>query len=128
MILAIRTDNPDAELCLIGDKGEDSTTWYAHRELSNTLLQKIDELLATNNQTKSDLSGIIVYQGPGSFTGLRIGITVANTMAYALSIPVVGTTGDQWKEEGTRLLEKTVHFEAVVPLYGQDPRITTPKK
>ncbi len=45
MILALRTDKPEAELYLYDDKAcLDSLTWQAHRELSDTLLIKIDEL------------------------------------------------------------------------------------
>ena len=38
----------------------------------------------------ADIDAIAVYQGPGSYTGLRVGISVANAMAWALNIPVVG--------------------------------------
>lgn len=46
----------------------------------------IDEILKTNNISSSDLNEIIVVNGPGSFTGVRIGVTIAKTLAYTLNI------------------------------------------
>jgi tRNA threonylcarbamoyladenosine biosynthesis protein TsaB len=44
------------------------------------------------------ISGIGVMKGPGSFTGLRIGLTVVNTLADSLNIPIVGAMGDNWRD------------------------------
>ena len=49
----------------------------------------IDEILKKNALTPSDLSAIAVSEGPGSYTGLRIGVSVAKGMCYALSIPLI---------------------------------------
>ena len=48
----------------------------------------IDEVLKDNNMIPKDLNEIIVINGPGSFTGVRLGITVAKTLGYTLNIPV----------------------------------------
>lgn len=48
----------------------------------------IDEILKENNIDSSSLNEIVVVNGPGSFTGVRIGVTIAKTMAYLLSIPI----------------------------------------
>lgn len=48
----------------------------------------INEILENNNIDTSDLSEIIVCNGPGSFTGIRIGVTIAKTLAYTLNIPI----------------------------------------
>lgn len=48
----------------------------------------IDEILKTNNLLPSYLNEIIVVNGPGSFTGVRIGVTIAKTLAYTLNIPI----------------------------------------
>jgi tRNA threonylcarbamoyladenosine biosynthesis protein TsaB len=49
----------------------------------------IDELLQENNFTYKDLKAIAVSQGPGSYTGLRIGVSSAKGLCYALSIPLI---------------------------------------
>ena len=52
------------------------------------LLPMIDELISKNNLKMSDLKEILVVNGPGSFTGIRIGLSVAKTLAYCLNIPI----------------------------------------
>lgn len=52
------------------------------------LLPAIDDLLKANGISKHDISAIVANVGPGTYTGLRIGITTANTLAKALDIPI----------------------------------------
>ena len=54
------------------------------KDLSKEALFKIKEMLDRNNLTPSDIDEIVCVRGPGSFTGLRIGVTIAKTMAYFL--------------------------------------------
>ncbi len=129
MYLCLRTDKPEAELYLYENTVQvDSLIWQAHRELSITLLQKIEELLTCNQRTLQDISGLLVYQGPGSFTGLRIGITVANTMAYSLDVPIVGAEGEDWQQKGLHELSQQRGPQVVMPLYGAEAHITKPRK
>lgn len=57
---------------------------------SQILLPFIMETLEKNNKKLSDISEIEVNTGPGSFTGLRVGISVANALGWSLKIPVNG--------------------------------------
>jgi tRNA threonylcarbamoyl adenosine modification protein YeaZ len=57
---------------------------------SEVLLPKTDEMLKSLGMTLSDLDVIVVFVGPGSFTGIRIGVNTARAFAYALKIPLVG--------------------------------------
>ena len=57
---------------------------------SETLVEHIAFALKAANAKRQDLTGIAVDIGPGSFTGLRIGLATAKAMAYALDIPIVG--------------------------------------
>ena len=52
------------------------------------LVPTIEEILKENNIDTKDLNEIIVVNGPGSFTGVRLGVTVAKTLAYTLNIPI----------------------------------------
>ena len=54
------------------------------------VLPMIEEVLREHNLKLSDISEIRVATGPGSFTGLRVGTTVANALGYLLDIPVNG--------------------------------------
>ena len=56
---------------------------------AKTLAPAIQKLLAQDGLSPKDLHAIAVVQGPGSFTGLRVGIATAKVMAYALQIPIV---------------------------------------
>jgi len=55
---------------------------------SSSMTLMINNSLSENNINFKDLGMILVVNGPGSFTGIRIGITIAKTMAYSLNIPI----------------------------------------
>jgi tRNA threonylcarbamoyladenosine biosynthesis protein TsaB len=125
MIIALKTAGDPTEMYLLNDdEVVASKVWDAGRTLARDLLSEIDQL--TNSF--SNLSGIIVFQGPGSFTGLRIGIATANALADALAIPIVGVSGDDWRQEGLKKLADQQNDKIVLPHYGAEPHITKPKK
>lgn len=129
MILAIRTDKPEAELYLCDDlKVVAELKWQAHRALADTIHLKIKELLDNNNIVYKDLSGLVVFKGPGSFTGLRIGLSVFNTIAYSLDVPIIGTQGEDWLKKGLQSIKKGKNDKIVTPFYGGEAKISTPKK
>ncbi len=129
MILALRTDKPEAEFYICDTEGPVVTyTWRAHRELSDNLLATIQQQLIEHRVNWMDIEGMIVFQGPGSFTGLRIGITVANALCDTLSVPLVGVQGDDWINRGLKRLNKEDYDDIVLPFYGAPARITSPKK
>lgn len=76
----------------------------------------------------NDVGGIVAFRGPGSFTGLRIGLSVANALAYSLRVPIVTAAGKKWVLEGTEKLVKGRNERVAIPEYGALPRVTTPKK
>lgn len=128
-ILAIRTDNPQAEVGLFFDDRQKAyEKWQAHRELSSTIHKKIKQILDSQDMDWSDIEGIVFFAGPGSFTGLRIGATVANTLASTNNVLVAGTKGDDWIEEGVRQLRAGEAQKIAVPYYGRDPHTTAQKK
>lgn len=129
MILAIKTDQAQADLHLYQDgKLVDSYSWLAGRQLSDTLLQKITQLLKNNKVRLEDLKAIVVYQGPGSFTGLRIGISIANSMAYSLDIPVLASGGTEWVKEASSGLNADNYTIGAIPVYGAAANITKQRK
>jgi len=128
LVLTISTDKPDAELGLYdGDQRLAYETWTAHRELSQTIHQKIETLLAGKQKQLADLGGIVGFAGPGSFTGLRIGLTVANALAYSLHIPIVAAQGEDWIQTGLAKLAANQGGRFAMPEYGSPPHITKPR-
>jgi tRNA threonylcarbamoyladenosine biosynthesis protein TsaB len=129
MLLTLRTDSPDAEVGLYdGEKQLSYFTWHADRQLAKDLLRVIHEQLQKQKADWSDISGVVVFEGPGSFTGLRIGITVANAIAYGQSVPVIAGRGDDWLADGLARLQSGDNDRLVMPQYGSEAHITLPKK
>lgn len=76
---------------------KDNTLIASHSEefgqsLSEIALPKIVEMFEKNNLSPKSVDKIIVVNGPGSFTGIRIGITIAKVYAWSASIPITTTT------------------------------------
>jgi tRNA threonylcarbamoyladenosine biosynthesis protein TsaB len=69
-----------------------------------------------------------MYKGPGSFTGLRIGLSIGNALANSFDIPIVGETGDDWIQHGLKRLEDQENDKIVMPEYGAPVHITKQKK
>lgn len=130
IILTFRTDKPESEIGLYEDGRQISYhSWQAHRALAETIHKKIDQILAEQGKDLSGIDAIVCYRGPGSFTGLRIGLSVANAFAYSLQIPLVGIEGEQdWIEKGLDRLAAGENDTFVTPSYGAPVHITTPKK
>ena len=78
---------------VVDDKLVSSIKKKYEKDLSKEALPKIIELFDEADITPKDLDKIIVVNGPGSFTGIRIGITIAKTIAWALNINITPISG-----------------------------------
>lgn len=102
--------------------------WLAHKQLAETIHSKIQKLLDESGLDLNRLDGVAVYKGPGSFTGLRIGIAVANSLAEGQNIPIVSQAGDNWLKESCERLMSGENEVVALPEYGAQPHITAQKK
>lgn len=110
MKLYLDTSSPKTILKL-----DDNTyEWDSGRTLARDLLKFIHDKLVENDADWKDVSEITFFAGPGSFTGLRIGATVINTLAQDLNIPLYNHRGEK--------------VELILPEYGRPANITPPKK
>lgn len=66
----------------------DFTSYESWQTQSENMVPEIDTLLKKHNVTRNDINGVVVAIGPGSYTGVRIALTIAKVMALALNIPV----------------------------------------
>ena len=129
MRMFLDTSTPLTKLFLISDSGEQKDfEWESGRDLSKGLLLFIKNNLNSIKADFSDLTAVAIYKGPGSFTGLRIGVTVMNTLADSLDIPIVGSTGEDWLSVAQQRLNDNENDKIVLPFYGAEANITTPRK
>lgn len=129
MILLLGSSSSICKLTLMDSDGQrHDYEWEAGRGLAKGLLGYIKDRLDENSLSWYDISAIGVFKGPGSFTGLRIGITVLNTIADAQNIPIVGCLGEDWQEQAISRLKSGGNDNVVLPFYGREANITRPKK
>ena len=89
--LAIHTSSPQLGLALSNFEGEDRhQTWDLGRDLSAHLHNTLGDFIRP--YTWADLSFVAVARGPGGFTGTRIGVVTARTLAQQLDIPLFGVS------------------------------------
>ena len=85
-----------------------------NNDLAEKLLKFIHDKLDENGKTFNDITEITFMSGPGSFTGLRIGATIINTLASELNIPLFDHYGKK--------------HQIIIPEYGRPANISKPKK
>ena len=92
-ILSIDTSSSICSIAILENKNVIKEMHnYSEKEHSETLMPMIDELFKSTNLSLDDINLIACSVGPGSFTGIRVGLTVAKTMAYTLNIPIVSVS------------------------------------
>jgi tRNA threonylcarbamoyladenosine biosynthesis protein TsaB len=92
MILGIDTSGEVCYIALIdqANNAVKCTQFNHNRQLIEQLPAYIDAFLAENSATLKDIECIVCGTGPGSFTGVRVGVMYAKTLAFALGKPVIG--------------------------------------
>ena len=128
MILLLDTSTGIVKLTLINGDWRHDFQQELDRQMARFLLKFLRDSLAERQKEFKDIAAIGVFKGPGSFTSLRIGLTVANTLAQSLNVPIVGETGEDWQRKALDRLENKQNDQIVLPEYGAAPRITAPKK
>lgn len=127
MILGINTSGEFTEIVLANGQVIDRKKWAGGYELSELLLGEISKLLVRHELKWGDITGVAVFKGPGSFTGLRIGFTVGNTIAYSLGVPIASAAGNDWLRTAAQKLKSKKPGEFEAPEYGAPAKITLPK-
>ena len=91
LLLALDTSTSTASLALFdGERVLSETTWLAGREHSTRLLLEVEITFERSSYQVEQLTGLVVARGPGSFTGVRVALSVAKGIAAALRIPAWG--------------------------------------
>ena len=110
MKLYLDTSTPETVLKL----NDQEYRYTFANDLAEKLLKFIHDKLQENGKTFQDITEITFMSGPGSFTGLRIGATVVNTLASELNIPLYNHRGEK--------------HPIIIPDYGRPANISKPRK
>jgi tRNA threonylcarbamoyladenosine biosynthesis protein TsaB len=93
LLLALDTSTSTASVALFdGQRVLSEATWLAGREHSTRLLVEVEVAFERIGRVPTDLTGLVVARGPGSFTGVRVALSVAKGMAAGLGIPLWGVS------------------------------------
>lgn len=90
-MLSLLLDSSNSALAVgLAEDGKliDEIQYEANQRQSEVMVDEIAKLFDKHNVTKKDLSGVVVTKGPGSYTGVRIALTVAKTVAFAWNTPL----------------------------------------
>jgi tRNA threonylcarbamoyladenosine biosynthesis protein TsaB len=90
VLLAIDTSTAVASVALYDQKVLFESTWTAGQDHSRQLLPRVNEALGTIGRGVTDILAVGVALGPGSFNGLRVGISAAKAICLANGLPIVG--------------------------------------
>lgn len=105
LTLGINTSGSFTAVCIVKDRRLlDEQLWKSNKDESEKLLTHIEGLLARNRYTLKDLTRIVVVSGPGPFSAVRIGVTVAHVLSYALNIALYGLdTVTLWRKKSQNI-------------------------
>lgn len=99
-----------------------SSLFKAQFHQAEQFLIALEKLRAQYDFLLRDVKGIVVVQGPGPFTALRVGIIAANTLGYALGCPTIGIPSQEWRN-----VKEFVDVARVRIQYAQTGRIIEPQ-
>jgi tRNA threonylcarbamoyl adenosine modification protein YeaZ len=109
MLLAIDTSTDSASLALVQDgRTLAEATWRCGQNHSVELLPRLTQLLKEAKAELQSISCVLVARGPGSFNGLRVGLSTAKGLAFSLDIPIIGVSSLE--------LEAYQHAETDLPI------------
>lgn len=90
-MIKLLLDSSNINLCvgiMKDDELFDFTIYESWQTQSENMVPEIDKMLKKHNFTRKDIDGVITAIGPGSYTGVRISLTIAKVIAYSLDVPV----------------------------------------
>ena len=89
-LLAIETATDTCSVALQVDDSHQELFEHLPRRQTERVLPMVDELLAAASVSMSDLDAIAFSQGPGAFTGVRVAVSIAQGLAFAVDVPLIG--------------------------------------
>lgn len=132
MFLYLDTTSEETHIKLFNKSGKviDQTNWLSQKNQSEELLRKINKIIVKNCLNKHELSAIIVNQGPGSYTGLRVGLSTANAIAFSLNIPILAVkdgSNDKKIMKTISDIKQKPNRSQIMPIYKYPAKISKSK-
>lgn len=117
-----------ARVMLAGRRWQACVDFDIRQNWSEQIFPRLSRLLDKAGAKLSDIGRVCVVPGPGSFSGTRTGVAVANTLAFALGIPVEEVAGEtQIPALKSRPAPKSKVQSYAAPVYAGPPHLTKPK-
>ncbi|MFA5481094.1 MAG: tRNA (adenosine(37)-N6)-threonylcarbamoyltransferase complex dimerization subunit type 1 TsaB [Bacilli bacterium] len=113
--LLLDSANRDLNIGLVQNRAIiDRISYPAWQRQSELMVKEIDVILKRNNISAKDLSEVVVTIGPGSYTGIRIALTIAKTFAFALNIKIFAVSA--------LIAQKVPHFATISVINARSNR------
>jgi tRNA threonylcarbamoyladenosine biosynthesis protein TsaB len=126
MTLLLNTaDSDQTALYLLSKDSIRAHVWPSKRTQQESLHSEIEKFLKKYKVKIQDIKKVAVVVGPGAFSRIRTGVVTANTLAYALGIPVVGIKNSE--EIDFQAVMDKKGTKSVDVFYDRAPNITQPK-
>jgi len=110
IVLGIETSTPQTTVALGSERGTIASTLLSTgRSRHELVVPAVRQVLEWSETEVSQLGGVAVGIGPGLFTGLRVGVQAAKTLAQVLHLPIVGLPSLDVLASGVRHTERTIH-------------------
>lgn len=136
LILALDTSTRSSLVTVGHDEPLATSVRQVRHRHGSHVLEQIDEVLAAAAATIHDVAALAVGTGPGSFTGLRVGLATAKTIAYARDLPLLGVpTSDALRRAALAVAPDSAGLAIVLPAgahdhylvrVGQEPILVAP--
>jgi len=108
IVVGIETSTPQTSVAIGSERGILAQASVAGRARQESVTPALDQLLRWSGIERSQVGGIAVGLGPGLFTGLRVGVQTAKSLALALGVPIVGLGSLDVLAYGVRVTRRTI--------------------
>lgn len=115
LLLCLNTASKQSAIALLeNNRVLAETAWISNANESEKLLPGLEQLLTDSGKTWDDLTHIAIVEGPGGYTSLRVGITVANAIAWVKKIPMFSVSVFEiWENRLPKKAQKEPHAIAI---------------